>query len=81
MSGREPKAYKDYRWIVADAELLGSRLAVRGTRLSVSFFLSCRADGMTLDEVEETYGPFPREALAEVLKVASEAVDRPNVAA
>jgi len=30
-----PKGYKNYRWIVADPELLGGKLAVRGTRLAV----------------------------------------------
>ena len=29
MSGREMAAYKAFRWIVADPELLGGKLAVR----------------------------------------------------
>jgi len=36
---------------------------------------------MTVDEIEESYGPFPREALPEVMKAASEVLDRPHVAA
>jgi hypothetical protein len=26
----EPNAYKDYRWIVADPQLLGGKLAIHG---------------------------------------------------
>ena len=73
MERRELNAYKSYKWIVADASLLGGALAVRGTRLSVSLILECLANGMTPDDIDESFGrTFPREALPEVLKVASE---------
>jgi len=75
------KPFRNFRWIVADAEVLGGKLAIRGTRFSVSFILSCLAEGMSLDEIEETYGEFPREAIPEVMKAASEILDAPNVAA
>lgn len=81
MPERELKAFKDYRWIVAEPELLGGKLAVRGTRFSVSFILSCLAEGMTAEEIGETYGSFPREALPEIMRVASEILDAPHVAA
>ncbi len=81
MPVNEWKAFKDYRWIVADPELLGGKLAVRGTRFSVSFILSCLAEGMTVEEIEETYGSFPHEALPEMMRVASEILDAPHVAA
>lgn len=64
--------FKDFRWIVADARLLGGKLAVRGTRFSVSFIMSCLAEGMPVEEIEETYGRIPREAIPEVMRVASE---------
>jgi hypothetical protein len=41
MSEWEPLPYKDYKWILADPALLGGKLAVRGTRLSVFFLLFC----------------------------------------
>jgi uncharacterized protein (DUF433 family) len=41
MSDWQPAAYRDYKWIVHDPDLLGGKLAVRGTRLSVSFVLAC----------------------------------------
>ena len=75
------KPYKDYRWIVTDPDLLGGKLAVRGTRFSVSFLIACWAEGMSLDEIEDTYGKLPHEAMQEVLKVASELSDLPGVAA
>ena len=75
------KAFKNYRWIVADSDLLGGRLAIRGTRFSVSFILSCLAEGLTVQEIEETYGSFPGEALPEIMRAASEVLDTPHVAA
>jgi uncharacterized protein (DUF433 family) len=82
MSDWQPNAYKDYRWIVADPQLLGGKLAVRGTRLSVSQILECLASGMSPDDIDEAFdGAFPQEALPEVLKVASELTDSFHVAA
>jgi uncharacterized protein (DUF433 family) len=78
---QELKTFKEYCWIVADLELLGGKLAIRGTRFSVSFILSCLAEGMSIDEIEDTYGQFPRESIQEVLKVASDLLDAPNVVA
>jgi uncharacterized protein (DUF433 family) len=75
------KPFKTFRWIVADPELLGGKLAVRGTRFSVSFILSCLAEGMSVAEIEETYGHFPHGAIPEMMRVASEILDAPNVAA
>ncbi len=78
----EPRPYKDYRWIVADRLLLGGTLAIRGTRLSVALVLECLANGMTLDDIDESFGrPFPHEALSEVLRVASELAGAIHVAA
>ena len=84
MTERDLKPFKDFRWIVADPELLGGKLAIRGTRFSVSFILSCLAEGMAVEEIEETYGTmvrFPREAIPAIIKVASEVLDAQNVAA
>jgi len=77
----KPAPFRNYQWIVRDPELLGGRLAVRGTRLSVSFILACMAQGMGPDEIAETYGPFPKEAIPEIMKVASELIDSADVAA
>jgi len=53
MSDWQPSPYKDYRWIVADPQLLGGKLAVRGTRLSVSQILECLASGMSSADIDE----------------------------
>jgi uncharacterized protein (DUF433 family) len=82
MADWQPRAYREYHWIVRDPELLGGKLAVRGTRLSVSLILECLANGMTVDDINEAYGGvFPPEALPEVLRVASELTDGADVAA
>jgi uncharacterized protein (DUF433 family) len=82
MPNWQPTAYKQYRWIVADPQLLGGKLAIRGTRLAVSLILECLASGMALDDIDQSFGgTFPREALPEVLKVASEITDSFHVAA
>jgi uncharacterized protein (DUF433 family) len=75
-------AYKDYQWIVADPAFLGGKLAIRGTRLSVSLILECLASGMSLGDIDEAFdSSFPHEALPEVLTVASELTDSFHVAA
>ena len=75
------KPYRSYKWIVCDPDLLGGKPAIRGTRFSVSFLLNCLAEGMTAEEIESTYGPFPQEALPEALHAAAELMDAPDVAA
>jgi uncharacterized protein (DUF433 family) len=75
------QGYKDYRWIVADPDLLGGKLVVRGTRLSVSFLLACLAEGMTAEEIQTTYGAFPREALGEIFNLAASQFEQPVAAA
>jgi uncharacterized protein (DUF433 family) len=82
MPNWEPSAYKNYRWIVADPQLLGGKLAIRGTRLSVSLILECLAGGMSVEQINDSFdSAFPSEALPEVLKVASELADSFHVAA
>lgn len=82
MADWKPAPYKDYAWIVADPDLLGGKLAIRGTRLSVALILECLSNGMTLEDIDQAFGhAFPHEALPEVLKVASELADAVNVAA
>ncbi len=82
MSEWQPARYKDYQWIVADPQMLGGKLAIRGARLSVSLILECLASGMSLADIDESFDhAFPHEALPEVLKVASELAESFHVAA
>ena len=71
----QPKAFKNYQWIVQDEELVGGHLAIRGTRLPVSLILECLAANFDLDEIILQYPTFPREALPEVFQVAAELTD------
>jgi uncharacterized protein (DUF433 family) len=81
MSDWQPMQFKDYQWIVADPQLLGGKLAIRGTRLSVSLILECFAAGMSLEEIDEAFDrAFPHEALPEVLRVAAELTNSVHVA-
>ncbi len=78
----QPAAYKEYRWIVADPDLLGGKLAIRGTRISVSLILECLANGMTLADIHDAYNHvLLPDALSEVLQVASELTESFHVAA
>ena len=82
MENKEVRPFKDYKWIVADPRLLGGGLAIRGTRLSVPLILECLSNGMTLQDVDESFDhTFPHEALSEVLKVAAELANTIHVAA
>ncbi len=82
MEKSELRPYKNYKWIIADARLLGGGLAIRGTRLSVALILECLSNGMTLEDIDESFDrTFPHEALPEVLKVASELAGSFHVAA
>ncbi len=81
MDGR-PKSYKHYRWIIADPDWLGGKPAILGTRLSVAHILECLSAGMSLDDINESFGGgVPAEAIQEALQVAAEFADKPCVAA
>ena len=76
------RGYGNYTWIVSDPRLLGGKLAVRGTRLSVGLILECLASGMSMSDIDESFDrAFPNEAMAEVLTVAAELAESFHVAA
>ena len=79
-SSWQPAAYEDYKWIVRDPDLLGGKLAVRGTRLAVSFVLACLSEGMDTEEIGRTYVPIPDEAIPEIMRLASKLIDSGDVA-
>jgi uncharacterized protein (DUF433 family) len=78
----QPKPYKNYRWIVADPDLLGGKPTIRGTRLSVALILECLSSGMGLADINEAFaGGVPADAISEALAVGAELADKPCVAA
>ena len=74
------KAYKDYKWIIIDEQMLWGTPSIRGTRLHVSQILDCLSAGMTAEEIELDYPGFPKESIPEILKFAAEMVRTKNVA-
>ena len=70
------QAYKGYQWIVSNPGIFAGKPIVKGTRFSVSFILDCLSQDMDAEEIEKTYGTFPKECIPEVLKFASELADR-----
>ena len=69
------------RWIVSNPEIFGGKPIVRGTRLSAAFILSCLADGMSPEDIDKTYAPFPHDAIPEIMKLSAQLLDQPDVAA
>ena len=71
----QPKGYKDFARIVADAELPGGKPAIRGTRQSVALILECLANGMTLDDIGDAFGGvfYTRGAFSKLLVVLASA--------
>jgi len=51
-------------WIVSDAEVLGGKPCVRGTRLSVDFVLELAASGATQGEILARYPQLTAEGLS-----------------
>jgi uncharacterized protein (DUF433 family) len=72
----ELKALSGYEWIVTDGDLLGGQPTVKGTRLSVAHILACLAEGMNAQEIAMDYPGFPPESLFDILKFASEQMER-----
>jgi hypothetical protein len=61
---------------VADPQLLGGKLAIRGTRLGVSLILECLASGMSLDDIDQSFGgSFPRQALPDPASIGAKLGD------
>jgi uncharacterized protein (DUF433 family) len=81
LSAHNESSLAGYIWIVRNPDRFGGKPTIRGTRFTVSFILSCLAEGMSYDEIVCEYSEFPRESLPEVLRYASKVTDDPNVAA
>ncbi|MEW6058415.1 MAG: DUF433 domain-containing protein [Bdellovibrionota bacterium] len=77
MTEKPIQPYKDYKWIVWHPDLLGGKPTIRGTRLSVALVLECLSAGMTAEEIDKMYSGFPKEAIPEVYKIASEKLSQP----
>jgi len=63
-----------FHWITFDAEILGGKPHVRGTRLSVEFIMELFASGAAKTEIIQTYPQLTPEAIDEVLHYAARSV-------
>jgi uncharacterized protein (DUF433 family) len=70
-----------YRLLVTNPDRLGGKATIAGTRFSVSFILTCLAEGMSYEDIVREYSEFPRGGIAEALRFAAEVTDRHDVAA
>ena len=77
----EPLKLAKCRWIVSNPGIFGGKPIVRGTRLSAAFILSCLAEGMSAEDIDQTYAPFPHDAIPEIMKLSAQLLDQPDVAA
>ena len=59
------------QWVVAEAELLGGKPCVRGTRLSVDFLLELAASGATQADILAKYPQLTTEGLSAALMFAA----------
>ena len=76
------KPYKQFKNIISHPDLLGGKLTVRGTRISVSHVLECLAAGMDVNDINESFETnFTQEVIAEVLQAASDITAEPKIAA
>ena len=65
------KIYKNYQWIISNPNIFAGKPIIKDTRFSVSFILGCLSEGMDANEINKTYGIFPKECIPEVLKFAA----------
>lgn len=61
-------------WIVSNAEVLGGKPCVRGTRISVEFVLELLASGATPAEILQSYPQLTRDSLAAAFQYAAESM-------
>jgi uncharacterized protein (DUF433 family) len=56
------------KWIVADAEHLGGKPRIAGTRISIAFLLESLAAGMTISEIVRAYPTLTEAAVRGALE-------------
>lgn len=66
-------------WIVSDADTLGGKPRVRGTRLSVAFLLELVAGGATREQILAAYPHLPADGLDAALRYAAAALQEDRV--
>lgn len=65
--------------IVADAEILGGKPVIKGTRISVAFVLQLLAAGMTVEDILKGYPHLKKEEVLAAIEYASDVLDGEEV--
>lgn len=74
-AGTQPKVKQIGRYIVADPNICHGALTFRGTRIFVADVLDQVASGMAWDHIiAEWRGSIPKQAIAEAVQLAGEAL-------
>jgi len=60
-----------FRQIVHDANIMGGKACIAGTRITVGTILMQISEGATFDEILAEYPPLTAEALSEALRYAA----------
>jgi uncharacterized protein (DUF433 family) len=60
----------------SDPEIMGGRLVFRGTRIPVEVLFENLADGMSLDEILDTYPGLRRDAAIAAIELAGAAIEQ-----
>lgn len=73
MAARKRREYGEY--IISDPQICGGELTFKGTRVSVKDVLNLVAEGEAWEKISEGHqGKISREAIAEALELAREAL-------
>lgn len=66
--------------LAASPEILGGKLCIRGTRLSVQFILELIADGATAQSIVEAYPHIQVEDVQECVRYAAQSLQHEIIA-
>ena len=66
--------------ITTDPDVMGGRRVFRGTRVPVEVLFENLADGLSLDEIVDTYETLNRDDLVRVLELTAVDLSRPRAA-
>jgi uncharacterized protein (DUF433 family) len=69
-----PRAGDDDPLFTSDPEVMGGRLVFRGTRIPIEVLFDNLADGLSLDEILDSYPTLRREDAVAAIEMACESV-------
>jgi uncharacterized protein (DUF433 family) len=65
--------------IVSDAQILGGKPVIKGTRISVEFILELFASGATTQDIPEAYPHLTAEGIEQALRYAARALKNDQI--